>query len=131
MKPMARDDYHHGDLREALLRATLKVVRRSGPSSVSLRAVAREAGVSEAAPYHHFSDKNELLAVAAAASFDAMGAHLKPSLEGKRDARAALVALCVAWVDFALTQPGSFRLLFGAHVEDLVRFDGTRQAGQT
>jgi AcrR family transcriptional regulator len=49
--------YHHGDLRRALLDAAEKVLERDGPGGLSLRAVAREAGVSPAAPYHHFKDK--------------------------------------------------------------------------
>src|SRR5579864_1376751 len=53
--------YHHGDLRRALLDAALTIIERDGASALTLRAVAREAGVSPAAPYHHFQDKSQLL----------------------------------------------------------------------
>ena len=53
--------YHHGDLRRALIDAARRLLESEGPSALSLRAVAREAGVSPAAPYHHFKDKGELL----------------------------------------------------------------------
>src|ERR1700754_5334646 len=53
--------YHHGDLRRALIDAARRLLESEGPSALSLRAVAREAGVSPAAPYHHFKDKAELL----------------------------------------------------------------------
>ena len=53
--------YHHGDLRRALMDSADAILEREGPNALSLRAVAREAGVSPAAPYHHFKDKDELL----------------------------------------------------------------------
>ena len=53
--------YHHGDLRQALMDSADAILEREGPNALSLRAVAREAGVSPAAPYHHFKDKDELL----------------------------------------------------------------------
>src|SRR5436190_20644583 len=53
--------YHHGHLRRALIEAARVILEREGPAALSLRAVARQAGVSPAAPYHHFKDKDELL----------------------------------------------------------------------
>ena len=53
--------YHHGDLRRALIDAAQRLLESEGPTALSLRAVAREAGVSPAAPYHHFKDKSDLL----------------------------------------------------------------------
>ena len=68
--------YHHGDLRRALLRAAVVILEREGPSALSLRAVAREAGVSPAAPYHHFKDKSELLNAVATEGFNRLKAAL-------------------------------------------------------
>lgn len=116
---MARS-YHHGDLREALLTATLHIVRVSGPDAVTLRDVAKRAGVSEAAPYHHFESKSHLLLEAAARGYRALGERLATSFDASAEPRARLIALGAAYVRFALDEPGYFRLLFGAHVVDLV-----------
>jgi len=62
---MKKTSYHHGNLRRALLDATLKIVERDGPEGFTLRGTARAAGVSAGAPYHHFSDKDALLAAVA------------------------------------------------------------------
>ncbi|MEM8998021.1 MAG: helix-turn-helix domain-containing protein, partial [Acidobacteriota bacterium] len=61
--------YHHGDLRAALVRSATELLERSGPGAVSLRSVARDAGVSHAAPYRHFKDRHELMEAVAAAGF--------------------------------------------------------------
>ena len=68
--------YHHGDLRRALVDAASRVLEAEGPSALSLRAVAREAGVSPAAPYHHFKDKTELLEAVAHEGWDMLDAAL-------------------------------------------------------
>ena len=65
--------YHHGDLRRALTEAALRIVERDGLPALSLRAVAREAGVSPAAPYHHFKDKQELMLAVGAEGFARLG----------------------------------------------------------
>jgi len=116
--------YHHGDLRAALLRATTALVKRSGPEAVTMRAVAARAGVSEAAPYHHFADKRELLAAAAAEGFRALGAAMAAGAPG-------LVGLGEAWIGFALAERGYYRLILGAHVAelDLASNPETRAAG--
>ena len=59
--PVARPTYHHGDLREALLQAAKALIGEAGIENLSLRKLAERAGVSRTAPYHHFSDKNDLL----------------------------------------------------------------------
>ncbi|MBL9013421.1 MAG: TetR/AcrR family transcriptional regulator [Myxococcales bacterium] len=116
--------YHHGDLRAALLRATTALVKRSGPEAVTMRAVAARAGVSEAAPYHHFADKRELLAAAAAEGFRALGAAMAAAAPG-------LVGLGEASIRFALAERGYYRLILGAHVAelDLAANPETRAAG--
>src|SRR5688572_16491897 len=71
-RPSKKTTYHHGNLRAALLDAGLRIVAEDGVDAVSLRAVARRANVSHSAPYHHFSNKAELLAALAAAGFERM-----------------------------------------------------------
>jgi AcrR family transcriptional regulator len=115
--------YHHGDLRTSLITAAAAIVKRSGPDAVTMRAVAARAGVSEAAPYHHFRDKRDLLAAAAADGFRALGAALADATD--------LGSLAEAWTRFALHQPGAYRLILGAHVVDLdlASIPETRAAG--
>lgn len=101
--------YHHGDLRRALLGAARKIMEQEGALALSLRAVAREAGVSPAAPYHHFRDKAELLAAVAEEGFDGLG-------QAMRDARDtepndALTAMGVAYVMFARENPTLYRVM--------------------
>jgi AcrR family transcriptional regulator len=105
--------YHHGDLRRALLRAAVAILEREGPSALSLRAVAREAGVSPAAPYHHFKDKAELLDAVAQEGF----ARLKTALaEAFTAARAEggvnRSALGVAYVEFSRAHPALYRVMW-------------------
>ena len=87
--------YHHGDLRRALIDAARRLLENEGPTALSLRAVAREAGVSPAAPYHHFKDKGELLDAVAHEGWDMLN-DLMPQARAKRNSvRDKLTALGV------------------------------------
>ena len=104
--------YHHGDLRSALLDAGLQLVQREGIDAVTLRKVAHQAGVSHAAPYHHFKDKAELIEALAVEAYR----HFKNSLTETWAAESnlpmqGLGALGVAYVHFALEHPAEFRLM--------------------
>ena len=99
--------YHHGDLRPALLRSAARLLEKEGPGALSLRAVARRAGVSHAAPYRHFADREALLAALAAEGFRRLGEALAPA-SGR--------AMGEAYVRFALDHPQLFRLMFGGHL---------------
>jgi len=103
--------YHHGDLRRALLDAAEKVLERDGPGGLSLRAVAREAGVSPAAPYHHFKDKNELLLAIGSEGFAQLRKALVEAFEtaGGEPVR---IALGVAYVEFARAHPALYRVMW-------------------
>lgn len=96
--------YHHGDLRAALLDAADTLLDQGGDGAVSLREVARMAGVSPTAAYRHFADKEALLAALAARHFAEFGAAL-----GGRP----LAEMGPAYLRFALARPGRFRLMFG------------------
>lgn len=115
-----RSSYHHGDLRRAILEATTTLVRREGLDALTLRKVASEIGVSAPAVYHHFPSKTHLIAGAAGAAFDRLDAILNAAEHAiVGSAARRLEALGVAYVRFALEQPGDFRLVFGAHVAAL------------
>lgn len=105
--------YHHGDLRAALVAEARRMVERGGPDSVSLRAVAKAAGVSAAAPYHHFKDKHALLEAVAADGFKAFRERM---IEFGRDAGDDLERLDsfgAGYVTFAVEHPHLFRLIHG------------------
>lgn len=106
--------YHHGDLRGALLDAAEVLLAQRGAEGLSLRDVARGAGVSHAAPYHHFAGLPELLAALAERSFEQLGAAMQAGVDAHPDdARDQLLAIAGAYVDFARRRPARFRLMFG------------------
>ncbi len=99
--------YHHGDLPAELLRSAAELLEEQGVSGVTLREVARRAGVSHNAPYRHFPDLQSLLAALAAEGFRMLDA---------RAAASPAAAMGEAYVGFALAHPERFRLMFGGSV---------------
>jgi len=109
-----RKRYHHGDLRRALLDATLDLAAEHGAGGVTLREVARSAGVSQTAPYRHFPDKDAMLAAAAEEGFRLYHDELEAALSATRsDPKARLVELGVTYVRFAIEHTPYFRLMYG------------------
>lgn len=107
------DTYHHGDLRQALIDATESLLAERGPEAFSLREVARRAGVSPAAPAHHFGDASGLLTAVVALAFAGLTQALREGdARGGSDPRARLREQGVGYVEFALRHPGRFRLMF-------------------
>ncbi|GGO03195.1 TetR/AcrR family transcriptional regulator [Micromonospora parathelypteridis] len=97
--------YHHGDLRRALLAAALEAIEEVGPTALSLRDLARRAGVSHAAPAHHFGDKAGLLSALAAQGFDRLAQALTATGDD-------LLEAGVAYVDFAVAHRAYFEVMF-------------------
>ncbi len=118
MPKKSRTSYHHGDLRSALLTAAAELLERDGPEGISLRALARAAGVSQTAPYNHFPDKTELLATLAADGFAALTAAQADAAGKASTPSAQIVAIGSAYVSFARGHPQLYRLMFGAGVAD-------------
>jgi len=105
--------YHHGDLRQALIAATETLLAEQGPESFSLREAARRAGVSPAAPAHHFGDSSGLLTAVATQGFEGLAQALREGEErGGKDARRRLREQGIAYVQYAIRYPGRFRLMF-------------------
>ena len=105
--------YHHGDLRRALVDAARRLLESEGPSALSLRAVAREAGVSPAAPYHHFKDKAELLDAVAQEGWDILDQQMIEA-KAKASGPQQLTALGLAYVCFARDNPALYRVMYDA-----------------
>lgn len=115
--------YHHGALREALIDAAAQLAAEAGPGAVSLREVARRAGVSPAAPYHYFADKSALFAAVAEQGFTLFDASQAAAMErAGGDAAEQLAALGVAYVRFALDRPHYFKVMFRKHLIEFGKY---------
>lgn len=113
--PAPTDRYHHGDLREALLEAGEIELAERGIEGFSLRGVARRAGVSHAAPAHHFRDANGLLTALATEGFRRfLQRQLQRQKKAEPDPVSQLVASGMGYIDFAMAHPALFRLMFAS-----------------
>jgi AcrR family transcriptional regulator len=108
---MSRPTYHHGDLRATILTEAARLVDQRGADRVSLRELAREAGVSHAAPAHHFTDRRGLFTALAAQGFELLAVALA-------DARPRFLDAALAYVRFAIEHPGHYRVMFDKSLVD-------------
>src|SRR5215469_16204891 len=106
--------YHHGNLREALLEAAIRLIAEVGPTAFTLREVARRAGVSHNAPYRHFHDRDDLMAAVAAQGFGELTRAMIEAAAGKSDALERLKCAGLGYVTFALRRPEHFTVMFDA-----------------
>jgi AcrR family transcriptional regulator len=108
-----KDKYHHGDLRKALIEVSVDVIDKQGVDALNLRGLALLAGVSSGAPYHHFTDRSELLAAIAQEGFELLeAAMVSEGTTAVGDTSERLAALGRAYVRFATTHRGHFRVMF-------------------
>jgi AcrR family transcriptional regulator len=123
--PAQKAGYHHGDLRQALLDATLRLVDQHGPQGFTLRAAARAAGVTAGATYHHFEDKEALLAAVAEEGFELFRQALQEAAQrAAPSARERSHNVGVAYVLFAVRHPTRFRVMVGYGVQARLRREG-------
>lgn len=108
MKAQRTRPYHHGDLRRALLRAAVDAIERTGPAAMSLRDVARRAGVSHAAAAYHFGDKAGLLTAVAAEGYRLVA----DELQAARAASRSFLEVGVAYVRFAVSHRAHFEVMY-------------------
>ncbi|TGN79537.1 TetR/AcrR family transcriptional regulator [Streptomyces bauhiniae] len=109
--PQASSSYHHGDLRAACLRAARELLEEDGSAGLSLRAVARRAGVSATAPYRHYADRDALVSAVAAEGYRELAESLAAAHPDPRTPD-ELASVAVAYVRFALDRPAMFRVMF-------------------
>src|SRR5687768_15831033 len=109
------DAYQHGDLAEALVQAGLKLLTEGGVEKLSLRAAAQLAGVSHAAPYRHFRDKDALVAAIAERGFRLLTASMKEEIAEvpPGDTRERRMAAGIGYVRFATRHPAYLQVIFG------------------
>jgi len=108
-----QNTYHHGDLRDALVQAALREAERGGPEAISIKALAKELGVSQPAPYRHFADREALLQAVTAEAFRQFNAVLHAAVD-KPSKRAKLSRFAQAALEFGLERNGIYRLMFAS-----------------
>jgi len=112
-----RRGYHHGNLREALIEAALELIAEKGPAGFTFAEAARWAGVSAAAPYRHFRDRDALMADVARRGFEAFAARLEAAWnDGRPEPRRAFEALGHAYLGFAREEPAYYAAMFEAQL---------------
>jgi AcrR family transcriptional regulator len=122
--------YHHGNLKEALLRAALELIAKKGPAGFTFAQAARWAGVSPAAPYRHFRDRDELLANLALRGFERFAIVLEKAWDdGRPQPFAALDRLGKAYLEFARAEPAYYSAMFEAGIP-LASSSELREAGE-
>ncbi|TGN20228.1 TetR/AcrR family transcriptional regulator [Leptospira idonii] len=109
---MRKTAYHHGDLKNALYKACHRLLKQKDPKEISLRSVAEIAGTSHAAIYRHFKDKDELLEVMAAFGFEKLANAQKKAFEKIKHPKEGFVALGLAYIKFAVSNPSYYKLMF-------------------
>ena len=114
----SKDTYHHGDLKNALIRAGGEILAREGASALSLRKVAREAGVSHSAPYAHFKDKQALIAAISMEGFNQLLSNLEKVEKEYIDApEHLLVEASWVYMQFAMQESDIFKVMFSGVLE--------------
>jgi AcrR family transcriptional regulator len=108
-----QNTYHHGDLRDALVQAALRGAERGGPEAISIKALAKELGVSQPAPYRHFADRDALLQAVTAEAFRQFNAILRGAID-KPSKRSKLSRFARTSLDFGLRRNGIYRLMFAS-----------------
>ncbi len=119
---MQQGRYHHGDLRHALIEAALDIIDTEGTEALTIRRLAKEVGVSHAAPAHHFPDKTAIILAVATEGFRILGRRLE-STSTITDAKRRLAELGRGYCRFAFEHPAHYRIMFGPHKAKLVAHD--------
>ena len=115
---MSATTYHHGNLKNALIQAGVEILAKEGVGSLSLRKVAKQAGVSHAAPYSHFKDKHALIAAISTEGFKQLYSQIKTVFEANQDQpESLLLETTWAYFQFALNETDSFKLMFSSALE--------------
>lgn len=122
--------YHHGDLRRALLEEALRTIQAGGVAQLTLRAVGDTLGVSRTALYRHFSDKQALLAAVGREGFRMLREALTAAWEERGRGRKGFEAMGLAYVQFAVAHPSHYRVMFGGFIESCAKDAGFMQEAQ-
>jgi AcrR family transcriptional regulator len=128
---LKKKTYHHGDLKNALIKAGADILSKEGVSALSLRKVAQQAGVSHAAPYAHFADKQALIAAISTEGYQKLYAQIAQVAEQYRsDPLRRLVESSWAYVQFALNEPDHFKVTLSGMIEKEQEYPAFVEAAQ-
>ena len=121
--PKRRTSYHHGNLRAAMIEAAIRLIEEKGAEAVTVREVARQAGVSSGAPFRHFASRKALMTAVAEEAMGKLRAEIERRLAGSApdDPFAGLLALADAYVDWAVDHPTHYRVLGDRPLVDFYR----------
>ncbi|TGM10993.1 TetR/AcrR family transcriptional regulator, partial [Leptospira selangorensis] len=108
----SKNTYHHGDLKNSIIKSCHKLLQKKGMSDFSLREVANLSGVSHAAVYRHFQHKEEVLEILAAIGFDRLASLQKKVAKDKKNPDEYFVKLGLVYIQFALKNPNYYKLMF-------------------
>jgi AcrR family transcriptional regulator len=122
--------YHHGDLRRALLEQALRTIQAGGVTGLTLRGVGDALGVSRTALYRHFSDKQALLAAVGREGFRMLRLALTSAWDEHGRGRKGFEAMGLAYVRFAVAHPAHYRVMFGGFIESCAKDAGFVQEAQ-
>jgi AcrR family transcriptional regulator len=129
---MARkaSQYHHGNLRQTLIDTALAMIEKSGLGSLSLREVARQAGVTHAAPYRHFRDRDALIVAIGIEGFEGLGRQMTAAVAGMTEPLERFRALGVAYARYAVTHPAHFKVMFSSDLHKIAETPELQAAGE-
>lgn len=125
-----RAAYHHGELAEKLMELAVVAIDAKGTEALSLRALAREAGVSATAPYRHFPSKRCLLAGVATRGFRQLTAAMAEDIKNHSDIDERFIAMGIAYVGFAVANPVPYQLMFGSVLADFSDYQMLQEAAE-
>src|SRR4051794_14081619 len=130
--PAASDRYHHGNLVEALISATIEIIEERGVEQVSVREAARRAGVSPGAPFRHFATKMALMTAVAEQAMDRLKASVDTAIKATRDEKPLLrlEALGSAYLQWTLRNPTHFQIISSRSLIDIASSDRIRRANE-
>jgi AcrR family transcriptional regulator len=111
--------YHHGDLKRVLIKTAVELISEQGTGDLSLRKIAQRAGVSHAAPYRHFRDKNAILVAVAKQGFEMMLDQTMEMIARNAGNNLDRFGICgISYIDFAVRHPAHYRVMFGTRKEN-------------
>ncbi|WP_420591840.1 TetR/AcrR family transcriptional regulator [Bacterioplanoides sp.] len=123
--------YHHGNLKVALLQAAVELIRETSVEKLSLRALARKVGVSQTAPYRHFKDKNHLLVEIAKDTFAEMVMVTTKELKPQQTPPQNVCNCGRAYLQYAIDNPERYKLVFGPSIENRENYPDLMEAGMS